>query len=254
MTISRMVSGGQTGADRGGLDAAIWCSLPCGGWVPKGRKAEDGHIPSTYGCLKETASASYPARTESNIVDSDCTLVLTYGPATGGSALTVRLAKKHHKPFLTVDLDEPRPEAVTAIVEWLRAFCTENCTLNVAGSRESKSPGIQDSVMRLMIDVISKANGKTFYPPAGADITRWLIRESKPGDVVRLTDLTDGHEPGFYVFLGHDDDSITLCPVGENDNGDMCRTDSEFTLPVRSSRLLRKTDLSVGDAGDDAGP
>lgn len=46
--ITKIISGGQTGADRGGLDVAIRHGIPHGGWCPKGRKAEDGVIPDKY--------------------------------------------------------------------------------------------------------------------------------------------------------------------------------------------------------------
>lgn len=46
--IIKIVSGGQTGADRGGLDTAIHCDLSHGGWCPKGRIAEDGVVPVEY--------------------------------------------------------------------------------------------------------------------------------------------------------------------------------------------------------------
>ncbi|MCH7226767.1 YpsA SLOG family protein [Haloferula sp. A504] len=68
--IERIVSGGQTGADRAGLDAAIAAGLPHGGWCPRGRKAEDGPLPKRY-LLTETKSASYLTRTEWNARDSD---------------------------------------------------------------------------------------------------------------------------------------------------------------------------------------
>jgi Circularly permutated YpsA SLOG family len=61
--IQKIVSGGQTGADRTALDWAIWHDIPHGGWCPKGRKAEDGPIGSNY-LLKETPTSSYPQRTE----------------------------------------------------------------------------------------------------------------------------------------------------------------------------------------------
>ncbi|NLX13574.1 MAG: hypothetical protein GXY44_07975 [Phycisphaerales bacterium] len=82
MPIIKIVSGGQTGADRGGLDPAIWCELPYGGWCPKGRRAEDGVIPARYQ-LQETPSNGYLARTEANVVDSDATAIFTYGVLEG---------------------------------------------------------------------------------------------------------------------------------------------------------------------------
>jgi hypothetical protein len=84
----KIISGGQTGVDRAALDAALALNIPCGGWCPKGRKAEDGPIPERYP-LQETSSADYRVRTEKNVTDSDGTLILTRGPVTGGTAYTV---------------------------------------------------------------------------------------------------------------------------------------------------------------------
>lgn len=164
MKISKIISGGQTGADRGGWEAALHCSIPIGGWIPKGRKAEDGRIPDKYEDLQETKSADYLVRTEANIVDSDATLVFCYGEPTGGSKKTVELARRHRRPCLAVDLDKPRKEAVKTIVEWLRGVPMDAGVLNVAGSRASKAPRIEDRVMVWMVDVISEVNGKMLYP------------------------------------------------------------------------------------------
>jgi hypothetical protein len=99
-TIPKIVSGGQTGADRAALDWALSHNLPSGGWCPKGRKAEDGAIDSKYP-LKESSSASYVHRTELNVRDSDATVLFSLAPKlTGGSKKTVDFAKKHNKPCL----------------------------------------------------------------------------------------------------------------------------------------------------------
>lgn len=167
MKIAKIVSGAQTGADRGGLEAAIYCSLPYGGWIPKGRNAEDGSIPDKYEGLQETKSADYPKRTEANVVDSDATLVLCYGTPTGGSLKTVEFAAKHRRPCLCVDLDKPRQEVVMKVVEWLQDIQEPSeGVLNVAGSRESKSRGIEWTVTVRLVDVVSKVNGRMFYPLA----------------------------------------------------------------------------------------
>ena len=102
--LQKIISGGQTGADRAALDFAIEFNIPHGGWIPKGRKTEDGVLPEKYQ-LQEMPTASYPKRTEKNILDSDGTLILSYGKLTGGSALTRKLTKKHSKPWVHVDLD-----------------------------------------------------------------------------------------------------------------------------------------------------
>lgn len=133
----KIVSGGQTGVDRGALDAAIELGIPHGGWCPHGRLAEDGTIPARYR-LSETDSPEYPVRTEQNVLDSDATLILYRGWLSGGTELTLRLAEKHEKPCLVVDLDDP-PQ-LDAARRWIAE--TGPGTLNVAGPRESQSPGI----------------------------------------------------------------------------------------------------------------
>jgi len=124
--------------DRAALDAALTLGLPCGGWCPRGRKAEDGPLDERYP-LKETPSADYPQRTEWNVRDSDGTLVLTRGRPRGGTALTLALARRLGRPCLALDLDaDPDPDEVRRWVE-----SEDIRTLNVAGPRESQPPGIQ---------------------------------------------------------------------------------------------------------------
>lgn len=136
--IERIVSGGQTGADRAGLDAAIACGIPHGGWCPKGRKAEDGPIPDEYQ-LTETASGNYLDRTERNVKESDGTVILTMGPLSGGSSRTAEFAREHDKPWLHVKLDAM---SIGKVAGTLRRFAKEHGlrVLNVAGSRGSKEP------------------------------------------------------------------------------------------------------------------
>ncbi len=141
----RMVSGGQTGVDRGALDAAIALGIPHGGWCPRGRLAEDGRIPGRYE-LRETASADYPKRTEQNVVDSDGTLIVSRGPLSGGTLLTWQLAEKHFKPCLVVDID--RPHSPEQVGQWLAACRIR--VLNVAGPRESQHPGIAAQTTELI--------------------------------------------------------------------------------------------------------
>jgi hypothetical protein len=137
----KIISGGQTGVDRGALDAAIALGIPHGGWCPRGRLAEDGRIPARY-VLSETDSPEYWVRTEQNVMDSDATLILCRRPEgtrpTGGTELTLRMADRHGRPCLVVNLD--RPGHLEEVRRWLQDH--EVKVLNVAGPRESQSPGI----------------------------------------------------------------------------------------------------------------
>jgi len=146
---AKIVSGGQTGVDRGALDAAMALGIPHGGWCPKGRLAEDGPIRSIYQ-LTETDSAVYAVRTERNVVDSDATLIVCRGRPTGGTDLTLRLARRHAKPHLVVDLNGP---VLAKIRRWLAKV--RPATLNVAGPRESQAPGIAAQAKELLIRLFS---------------------------------------------------------------------------------------------------
>ena len=136
--VGRVVSGGQTGVDRGALDAAMALGIEHGGWCPKGRLAEDGFIPTRYR-MKQTASTEYWVRTERNVRDSDGTLILYREQLSGGTDLTRRLAEKHGKPHLPIDL-AGRPDAAS-VRRWIAEHQID--TLNVAGPRESSAPEIQ---------------------------------------------------------------------------------------------------------------
>jgi hypothetical protein len=130
--IPKIVSGGQTGADRAASDWALSHKLPCGGWCPKGRKAEDGPIDAKYP-LKESPSASYLQRTEWNVRDSDATVLFSLASElTDGSKKTVEFAKKHRKPWIHLDAGKPAQNPVDV--------------LNVAGPRASKEPWIANFI------------------------------------------------------------------------------------------------------------
>jgi len=135
--LQRIVSGGQTGVDRGALDAAIAAAIEHGGWCPRGRLAEDGRIPPQYR-LREMESSEYPARTRQNVIDSDGTLILYRDRLHGGTDLTARLAKQADKPLCLIDLAK-MPDA-EPVAEWIMATALH--TLNVAGPRESSAPGV----------------------------------------------------------------------------------------------------------------
>lgn len=133
--LRRIVSGGQTGVDRAALDTALYADIPCGGWCPKGRLAEDGAIDALYP-LEETPTADYAERTKWNARDSDGTLILVQGNATGGTAYTVDCAHMFRRPLLIAD---PELTPVQAVRDWIQREGIR--TLNVAGPRESTSPG-----------------------------------------------------------------------------------------------------------------
>lgn len=157
------MSGGQTGADRGGLDAAIVLGIAHGGWCPRGRRSEDGKVPGRY-VLTETGSASYQNRTRRNVIDADGTVIFTRGRLEGGSLLTARVARETGKPCLHIDLKQIGA-APAATAERFRSRLAEHRVeiLNVAGSRESKARGIQRAVSKFLVFALSAVTATPRY-------------------------------------------------------------------------------------------
>ena len=146
--IRKIISGGQTGADRAALDAAIQLGLPHGGWIPKGRLTENGSLPDKYQ-LAEMPGSSYAQRTEQNVIDSNGTLIISHGQLIEGSDYTRKMAIKHQRPWLHVDLNQtPAFKAAALIHSWIEENAIE--ILNVAGPRASKDNQIYRAVFKLI--------------------------------------------------------------------------------------------------------
>lgn len=152
-----LVSGGQTGVDRGALDAALALGLPASGWCPPGRLAEDGPIPDRYP-LREMASGGYAERTRQNVVDSDATLILYRDRLEGGTAKTVIHCAQVGKMVKLIDSDLATP--VSAAIA-IRAFIVgaRILRLNVAGPRASKEPGATAYTRALLMAALGPAGG-----------------------------------------------------------------------------------------------
>ena len=134
--LKKVISRGQTGVDRAGLDAAMKAGIPVGGYCPKGRIAEDGVIPDIYP-LQELELPEYNIGTEKNVVESDGTLILNRGPLSEGTKLTYDYTT-HRKPCLIVQFDAIPMIEPSQVVRWIQG---QHITiLNMAGPRESKFP------------------------------------------------------------------------------------------------------------------
>lgn len=145
---SKIVSGGQTGVDRAALDFAIANEYPHGGWAPKGREAEDGRIALKYQ-LVELEDGGYRQRTRRNVVDSDGTLIVNTGELDGGTRETSVFARRLGKPAHIVQLDAGITAQVAVdVLSWLRENAVS--TLNVAGPREGKRPGLHSMTIDLL--------------------------------------------------------------------------------------------------------
>ena len=151
MSIAKIVSGGQTGVDRGALAAALKLGCPYGGMIPNGRKAEDGIVPLEFTAMTESESDDYRFRTRWNAEHSDATLILSFSPTLeGGTQRTRQYCMNARKPYF---VDNPSSPAIIKgapkVTGWLDKVCKKNggapIVLNIAGPRESKSQGIAEA-------------------------------------------------------------------------------------------------------------
>ena len=181
---NKIISGGQTGADQGALDAAIKYSVPHGGWIQKGRKTEDGILPYEYK-LKELKSGAYPNYTERNVINSDGTLIISHGKLKGGAALPKKLTQKYNRCCLHIDLNKtPAFIAASKINSWIIEHNIE--ILNVTGPRASKDPKIYEDTMYIIEGVIllGLVKAKTGSLLTDHDIDKYLEKLPVPPKTV----------------------------------------------------------------------
>ena len=150
----KIVSGGQTGADRGALDAALEWGSVYDGWVPTGRRSEDGRVPERYK-LREHPNPDYKPRTWANVRDSDGTVIICPVPMSPGSKLTLRYCHEQEKTVMVRDSALVIQDPILAadqLWDWIKLHGIK--ALNVAGARESKCKGLQQAVHVMIMHVL----------------------------------------------------------------------------------------------------
>ena len=154
--VKRIISGGQTGADLGGLRAAKSLGIPTGGYVPKGYRTENGSNPdlkNLYGLI-ETSSWQYPERTIRNIVESDLTIIFS-ARNSPGSNMTRSYCIERAKPHLMVNPYKVDIDFVRSFIERISEKISDSVVINIAGNRERRSPGIEDEVEKIVVKILS---------------------------------------------------------------------------------------------------
>ena len=144
----KIISGGQTGADLGGLEGARDAGIETGGTAPWGFRTENGanlELKTIYGLVASNAK-NYNYRTQQNVINSDATVIFARDIFSPGTKLTIELCNKHNKPCL---LNPSSPKG-------LKEFCRDIKVLNVAGNRESKAVGLQKEVRKFIVDAFKE--------------------------------------------------------------------------------------------------
>ncbi len=179
---TKLVSGGQTGVDRGALIAARKLGYPFGGFCTADERAEDGPIPEEFQ-LTACDSNDYLVRTRLNVEHSDATLILSYESEralTGGTKRTVEFCRAFERPHYvgTLSIGASRPKnliVAKAVRRWLTFL--EPPVLNVAGPRESKAPGIQqqtEEVLSLLLQTPTRC-------VCGRAVPEWVWQQAEEG-------------------------------------------------------------------------
>jgi hypothetical protein len=154
--LQKIISGGQTGADRAALDAAQANHFPCGGFCPQNRRAEDGPIDQSYPLTE--IEGGYAERTEQNVIHSDGTVIFYVTSATGGSRLTNEWCIQHQKPLLKIDISNiPAHKASSLISKFVDTHKIE--LLNIAGPRASECQQIYKYVKPLISELLNCRSG-----------------------------------------------------------------------------------------------
>jgi len=182
--IQKLISGGQTGAERAALDVALELNIPHGGWIPKGRKTEKGRLPVRYR-LNEISSIDYLKSRELNVLDSDGTLIISHGVLAGVPAQVQGLARKHRRPCLHIDLTEMAlSQAASVLGSWIDVRDIK--TLNVDGCRASKDPNLYDATKTLLKAVMNR-----YLPQTVEDAVERLISDIPMKDKSALANLQE---------------------------------------------------------------
>jgi len=167
--IKKIITGGQIGADQGALDVAIKYGIPHGGWIQKGRKTQGGVLPPKYH-LEEMSTASFKDRIEQNVIDSHGSVVISHGTLTGGADYCLKMAQKHGRPCLHIDLNTISEfTAASRLNAWVKENDIE--VLNVNGSRTSEDSTIYKDTMDILEGAVLLGLVET--PSSG----KWMNRE-----------------------------------------------------------------------------
>ena len=156
-SLKKIISGGQTGADRAALDAALACHFELGGYCPKGRTAEDGVIEPKY--LLTEIDGGTAERTLKNVLASDLTVLFYKSLLSGGTKQTLTFCTENKKPYQLIDSATTDPnEATHLLAEAIDLLGVK--VLNVAGPRLSECPDIYLFVHSVILKLLQAPCGK----------------------------------------------------------------------------------------------
>lgn len=165
--INKVISGGQTGADRAGLEAARTLGIETGGTAPKSFRTQNGNDTSLikFGLIEDDSFA-YPPRTKKNVKNSDGTIIIAMNLNSPGCSLTQKYISQYSKPVFLVQLTDDGKikfnSDLNDAVKWV--FDNGILVLNVAGNREVIKEGqslVFNPAFKFMHHLIRKVNDES---------------------------------------------------------------------------------------------
>lgn len=172
----KIISGGQTGVDLAALKFAVQRGFSHGGWVPKGRENEDGHIPQHYQGLVEAQSSEPDERTRLNVGSSDATLIITDRSDSPGTNYTYRVASELGKPIKVIELSDDNQLQRKHLWQWITSI--NPVVLNIAGPRESEAPGVHAKALAFLDEALPLPTNEPQNYIANIrhwDTIRWIV-------------------------------------------------------------------------------
>ena len=146
--IKKIISGGQTEADRAALDIAIKLRIPHGGWAPKGRIAETGSFPERFK-LQEMQTDNYSKCIKQNVIDSMGTLIISYGAITGDLDYARKTALRHKRQILGIDLNQmDDAKAALLLNDWIQLYRID--VLHVIGPDAKANPYVRNQTENII--------------------------------------------------------------------------------------------------------
>jgi hypothetical protein len=146
--LKKIISGGQTEADRAALDIAIKLRIPHGGWIPKGRMAETGPLPDHYK-LQEMETEKYSECIKQNVMDSSGTLIISYGRLTGDLDHARKSALRYGRQMLGIDFNHvDDAKAASLVNDWIQLYRID--VLHVIGPSAEVNPYVRNQTENMI--------------------------------------------------------------------------------------------------------
>lgn len=198
VSVAKIISGGQTGADQAGLLAGKELGISTGGTAPPGFQTAQGsqkELLERFGLEEGVPDPKiYPKRTIKNAQDADGTVWFGNTDSPGARLTLGRIAQA----------GKPSP-IINPTVEELRRWIVENniSVLNVAGNREHTNAGITEKTKSILVEALSvaeqpKSTLEAFTQYLDEEVAKKNISKDHKSDMLETVKKHSANNPYIY--------------------------------------------------------